>query len=236
MVCTDQKCERRAFLIKFMKFNAAVCLSCAVPVAVISCSNDQKNDIAPENFYISQKTKLFKDFDKAVETGQDVLVKSLGESLTRKVLSDARKEYETIILEIPYIGGEQNDNSTSQLLLSAQSLALYRILMAKGIEIREVGQLLYDMFKATLQSSPQIIVSVWGYFKFHVGWSEKIKNYASMSQKRAYPMDFVYTFIEGDGKELDYGVNMTECAIQKFLRKQNAKDLIKEFLAALLRG
>ncbi len=226
MVYTDQKCDRRAFLIKSMKFNAAVCLSYAMPATIISCSNDQKNDVAPDHFYISKKTKLLKDLDKAVESGQDVLVKSLGESLTREVLIDARKEYEIIILEIPYIGGEQNNNSTSQLLLSAQSLALYRVLIANGMEIKEVGQLIYDMFKAMLQSSPQIIVSVWGYFKFHVGWNEKIKKYAAMSQKRAYPMDFVYTFIEGDGKELDYGVNMTECAIQKFLRKQNAEDLV----------
>jgi hypothetical protein len=197
-----------------------------MPTTIISCSINQKNDDSPEYYYISKKTKLLKDFDKAVEQGHEVLVKSLGESLTRKVLIDARNEYEAIILEIPYIGGEQNDNSTSQLLMAAEYLALYRILIANGREIKEIGQLNYDMFEAMLQSSPKIIVSIYGYFKFHVGWSEKIKRYAAMSKKREYPMDFVYTFIEGDGKELDYGVNMTECAIQKFLRKQNAEELV----------
>ena len=223
MVCIDQKCNRREFLIKTIKLNAAVCLSCTIPAAIISCSNDQKDKDSPEYYYISKKTELLKDFDKALEPGQEVLVKSLGESLARKVLIDARKEYEAII---PYIGGDQNDNSTSQLLLTAQYLALYRILIVNGKEIKEIGQLIYDMFKAMLQSSPQFLVSIWGYFKFHVGWSEKIKNFAAMSQKRAYSMDFVYTFIEGDGKELDYGVNMTECSIQKFLRKQKAEELV----------
>ncbi len=127
---------------------------------------------------------------------------------------------------MPFIGGETNDNSTSQLLATAQSLALYRILILNGKIIQEIGQIVYDMFEAWLQSSPQIVVSIYGYFKFHVGWDEKIKRYAAMSQNRKYPMDFVYTFIEGDGKNFDYGVNMTECAIQKFLKNQNAEELV----------
>ena len=226
MVCTDQKYNRREFLIKTIKLNAAVYLSCTMPAAIISCSNDQKNDGSPEYYYISKKAKLLNDFDNALEPGQKVLVKSMGESLSRKVLIDAKKEYAAIIPEIPNIGGDQNDNSTSQLLMTAQSLALYRILIANGKDIKEIGQLIYDMFEARLQSSPQIVVSIYGYFKFHVGWSEKIKKYAAMSQKRRYPTDFVYTFIEGGGKKLDYGANMIECAIQKFLRKQNAEELV----------
>ncbi|MCP4318716.1 MAG: L-2-amino-thiazoline-4-carboxylic acid hydrolase [Hyphomicrobiales bacterium] len=40
------------------------------------------------------------------------------------------------------------------------------------------------------------------------------------------PMDFVYSFVEGDEEDIDYGVDMTECAIQKFLKKQYAEKLV----------
>ncbi len=82
------------------------------------------------------------------------------------------------------------------------------------------------MFDARLQSSPRFLVSMWGYIKYHVGWKDQIENYAAMSQERIFPNDFVYTYIKGDGKQLDYGVDMTECAIQKFYRQQNAIELV----------
>lgn len=227
MESKERKCGRRAFLINSTKLSTVTCLSCILPLSIISCSsNDRKNYVSQDQYYTSQKAKLLKDFDTIIELGPKVSTKALGESLTSKVFMDMRKEYENIIPEIPYIGGEENGNSTSQLIMVAQSLAIYRILAKNGRSIEEIGQFIYDMLDASFDMYPQIIVSVWGYFKFHVGWSEKIKEYAAMSQKRIFPMDFVYTFIEGDGEELYYGVDMTECAVQKFLRKQNAKELV----------
>ena len=158
--------------------------------------------------------------------GTGVLAAGLGESAAINVLATAKQNFEAIIPEIPYIGGNQNDNSTSQLVIAANYLALYRVLSKEGMQLHEIGQVIYDMFNSRLQSSPRFLVSLWGYFKYHVGWKEKIANYAAMSQKRAYPMDFVYAYIEGDGRELDYGVDMTGCAIQKFYRAQLAEHLV----------
>ena len=39
-------------------------------------------------------------------------------------------------------------------------------------------------------------------------------------------MDFVFTFVEGDGRELDYGTDIIECGIIKFFRTQNAEELV----------
>jgi len=103
------------------------------------------------------------------------------------------------------------------------------------MELNDIGQIIYDVFEARLQSPPQLFVSTWGYFKFHVGWSDKIRQFAEMSQQRAYSIDFVYTYVEGNGKEFDYGVDMTECAIQKFYRYQGAEELVPLFMCVGLR-
>ena len=49
---------------------------------------------------------------------------------------------------------------------------------------------------------------------------------AELSQRRRYPGDWLYTFVEGDGKTFDYGVNYTECGICKFFKAQGVEGLI----------
>lgn len=227
MLCTNQKCNRRTFLEKSAKLGAAMCLSCAIPSLITSCSHKQNREVSPENYYISRKTELLNDFDKWVMNPcQKVLGKSMSESDANDLLKSARKEYDAIIPVIPYIGGDENENSTMQLVFAARNLALYRVLISNGKYLKEAGQIIYDTFDTFLQSGPRVLVSVYGYFKFHFGRDEKIKKYSEMSLKHKYPMDFVYTFIEGDGKNLYYGNDMLECAIKKFLIKENAVELL----------
>jgi hypothetical protein len=56
---------------------------------------------------------------------------------------------------------------------------------------------------------------------------EKLKALATRSQKRQYPEDWVMTFVEGNGQDFTYGVDVTECAIQKYLAKQGAPELTR---------
>jgi hypothetical protein len=214
------------FLGKSTKAGVAICLSCTVPLTIVACSDSQESDGSPGSYYIFRNEEMLKEFDAVLEAGREVLVRSMGENIAKTISVDARREYAGIIPEIPYIGGEKNENSTMQLVTTAQFLAIYRVLSENGKDIREIGQIVYDMFKASLNPSPKILVDIFGYLKFHVGWMEKIRGYAAMSQKHRYPMDFVYSFVEGDGKNLDYGVDMTECAIQKYLKTQNAEELV----------
>jgi len=51
------------------------------------------------------------------------------------------------------------------------------------------------------------------------------KQRAIKSQQRRYPGNFVLTYVEGDGREFDYGIDYTECANCKFLRVENAFEL-----------
>ena len=48
---------------------------------------------------------------------------------------------------------------------------------------------------------------------------------ASKSQERAHPADWVFSFVEGDGEEFDWGIDFTECRIVKFFRAQGAGEL-----------
>jgi hypothetical protein len=53
-----------------------------------------------------------------------------------------------------------------------------------------------------------------------------MKQGAQWSQKRVYPADFVFDFVEPQNGYV-YGINMTECAIQKFYRQQNLDKYVR---------
>jgi hypothetical protein len=54
---------------------------------------------------------------------------------------------------------------------------------------------------------------------------ERWRAQAGESQKRRYPGDWVFTFVEGDGQEFDYGLDFTECGICKYYHAQGADEL-----------
>lgn len=50
--------------------------------------------------------------------------------------------------------------------------------------------------------------------------------YKTQTQMREHSDNFVITFVEGDGKEFDYGYDYFECAILKFFESQGAFELL----------
>ncbi len=60
----------------------------------------------------------------------------------------------------------------------------------------------------------------------------RIRKLALESQKKPYPMGYVFDFIEGDGHTFDYGIYYHECASCKFLQQQGAFELTKYICTA----
>lgn len=124
---------------------------------------------------------------------------------------------------MPYIGGKQP--FTQFLIASAWYLALYRVLKAHGKNVEETGELIYIITKTYLDSMPWFLSRFMGRMNFSQRSLRKIKKRAIESQKRKYPGNYVFKFVEGDNEEFDYGVDYIECAVCKFLSKQGASEL-----------
>jgi hypothetical protein len=176
--------------------------------------------------YTNQRTRLLKDFDKITrKLGRRVLESHYSGELVDTVLKESRREYEALIPLIPDIGGKKNISQTN-LINSAQCLALYRALKSHGKTAEEAGRLIYEFVEAQLTSVPRWILLLLGRWRFTKYSLNKVKKHAVESQKRRYPEDWVFTFIEGDGKEFDFGRDYTECAICKFFHAQGADELV----------
>lgn len=175
------------------------------------------------DYYIKQKSKLLKDFDKTIKRVRPVFIDRYGEKLTNDLVNEVRQEYELLIPQLPYIGGKQP--FTQFLIASAWYLALYRVLKAHGKTVEETGELIFIITKKYLDSMPWFLRRFFGRMNFSQRSLKKIQKRAIESQKRQYPGDYVFNFVEGDNENFDYGVDYIECAVCKFLEEQDASEL-----------
>jgi len=96
-----------------------------------------------KDYYIKRKPKLMKNFSKSLEVAKDVLKSKFTAAKISEILIQMNAEYEKIIPEIPYIGG--NKNSYTTLLVGGMScLAMFRVLEKEGFTLREIGEFYYE--------------------------------------------------------------------------------------------
>jgi hypothetical protein len=177
------------------------------------------------DYYVAQKSKLLRDFDESSgKLGRRILASHFGDDLTDTILKEAYHEYEALIPKLPYVGGEKNI-WTRNLIGSTQFLALYRAMKIHGKTAEEAGRISYEIVEALLYSQPVSSRRLSGRRSFMKSFLNELKKQAEESQKRLYPEDWVWSFVEGDGKEFDYGTDITDCAIAKFFHAQGADEL-----------
>ena len=177
----------------------------------------------PSAYYVARKPRLLKEFDMYVKYSRTVLVKYFGGKNINTLVAETRQEFENLIPQLPFIGGKQP--FTQFIVATGLSLAMYRIAKAHGKTVEETGELLYEIGKAFLKSSPAFLVRLFGRMNFSRFYLNRLRRRAIESHQREYTYDYVFNFIEGDGKAFDYGVDYLECASCKFLTKQGAPEL-----------
>lgn len=158
-----------------------------------------------------------------VDATREVLARHFGDDAADALHRATWQEYQSLLPELPDIGGEQNLNS-GNLQASAYCLAGYRVLTARGLTAAEVGLINYQAF-ATASDLPEWLGPMLGRMQHGQTNQARWRAQAAESQKRQYPGDWVFTFVEGDGQAFDYGLDFTECGICKFYHAQGADEL-----------
>lgn len=162
-------------------------------------------------------------FSLYVESELEVLTGQFGKEMAAAIQKDAIQRYETLLPELPFIGGEENLNSEN-LIVSAYILSTYRVLRERGQDTVQVGRIIYDSY-ATATEMPDWMAGIVGNMKYGEKNQELLRQEAEVSQLRRYPGDWVFTYLEGDGVELDYGLDFTECGICKLYHEQGIDEL-----------
>jgi hypothetical protein len=161
--------------------------------------------------------------DDHLEGTEKVLVARFGQGRTSGLMVDIRQEYEALTPQVPYIGGGEN-MFTEWLTYGVYYLAVYRVLKAEGQSVEEVGQVIFEAFQA-MADYPKWLLRLVGSLTYDEQYVSRLKEAVARTQERRYPGDWVATFIQGDGEEFDYGIDIAECGICKFYRAQGADEL-----------
>jgi hypothetical protein len=173
--------------------------------------------------YLFRKNRLLRDFDKSLNRVRLPLFSWLGEQQARRLIRESRHEYEALIPRIPFIGSK--NPLLVFLLPTTRYLAVYHALQGQGLTIEDAGQLTFEIGTEELRAIPSFARRFISYLWFSPEFMERIKKRAIDSHQRRYPGNYVLTYVEGDGREFDYGVDYIECASCKLLEAENALEL-----------
>ncbi len=181
--------------------------------------------VEEKDYYESKKSELFAQFNDFCQHIGALLEEKYGKKFTEEVMREIKEEYESIYEELPYIGGDEN-SLTNDLVGAAESLAFYLVLKKHNKPLKEIGEMAYIAQEKSFQDHPEAVPPMDNpeFFPY-------MKYAAETSQKRRFPGDWVYDFVEGN-EEFDMGMDFTECGIQKLYHKYDA-DEFTPYLCAM---
>ncbi|KKM04997.1 hypothetical protein LCGC14_1758580 [marine sediment metagenome] len=168
------------------------------------------------NYYLKKKRILMRTFDMVLNIGKQILIDYFGESKFKEISITMRNDFEALIPQIPFVGGK--DSRFTDTIINATSLLpLLRAFEKEGLGYYEIGKLTYNLFEAIFK----VIPPTDDIFTEEYLNNEKAR--AKNSKLRKYPGDWVFDFVEGDGKTFSYGIDYSECGVHKFYKNQDAE-------------
>ncbi len=176
------------------------------------------------NYYLNHKEELLVTFRGTLAGVRAFLEPELGKERTQQILSSALRRFETLLPNLPDVGGERNWD-TQYVPIAAWFVALYEPMQANGKTAEDVGKLIYSLRKYELDHTPADILAKQGKELFEATSVEKMRAWAAWTQKKEYSANWVATFVAGDAKNFDFGYDYSECAVVKYFIAQGVPEL-----------
>jgi hypothetical protein len=187
-------------------------------------SRRRSEDRIGSEYYVRDKAKLLREHRRLATIGQEIMATRYDADFVAAVTRESLAEFEKLISELPYIGGDQNP-LTGNLVFSASALAFYRAMKRRGKTVAETGELLYRIMEAWIRRYPRFIRRLMGSYYLSRPSQRRSERRAPLSQEHRYAGDWVFEYVEGDGEAFEWGRDYVECGIVKFLHSQGADEL-----------
>jgi len=177
----------------------------------------------PNNYYISRKSKLLKGFDKTASLVRDSIVSSYGLDFADTLYREVRQEYEELIPQIPRIKGVRGGLLNTFLAISAQELAVYKVMKKYGKTAGEAWKICHDALRLRMEKFSKI--KRWLFARLM--YSSFVKRIVQKRAEKGQLLrigDFEVKYLIGDGENFDFGVDYVGCSIYKFMQDQGAEE------------
>ncbi len=175
-----------------------------------------------KGYYSKKKNKLLNDFNVTIELLKNT--QKHREIITDSVKNELVSEYEKIIPKIPYFKGYRQRMFNNMLLITAQVLTAYRVFKVYDKKPGEIWEICHAALQLRLQMIPKIkkwiIKTAWNTLFRWIMMRRAKKNVKETL------CNFELEYIKGNGGGYDYGIKYTKCGHHKFLKEQDAEEML----------
>jgi len=112
--------------------------------------------VSKQNYYISRKPKMLKDFDKTANLVRNSVVASYKPDFADTLYQETRQEYEAFIPQIPHIEGIRGSMLNSFLRITAQEVAVYQAMKKQGKTVGEAWEICHEALRLRMKQFPKI--------------------------------------------------------------------------------
>ncbi len=193
------------------------------------CGITQKesNTVSDEipSYYRGRKEALLKDFDRTADLMKAPLAQRLGAQTATEMIRDVRREYETLIPEIPYLKGLRARTFNNFLLITAQELAVYKALQKRDKSACDAWELCHEALRRRLAAIPRWKRWLMKCLMFSPIVKAVMRRRAEKQVKARFG-EFEVEYLIGDGREFDFGVNYLQCGNVNFVKKHGGEAFV----------
>jgi hypothetical protein len=178
----------------------------------------------PSGYYLVRRREISEAFLGVAEGASQFWASEFGQEQACAMVREAVATFDGLLPHLPDVGGDRN--WLAHLLpVAAWYVALYSPMKARGKTAEDVGRLVYDLNEMKLQCAQKEEALRQGEEMFTRESLERMRAWASWTQERELPANWVAEFVPGDGQDFDFGYDYSECAILKYLTGQGVAEL-----------
>ena len=167
--------------------------------------------------YAQKRRKMYREiFDEAAVDG---------------ILAEMRASYEAVIPEIPFIG--KNNFHLQWVIPNAEKLAEYIVARNQGITADVFSRMYIKRATYDLLAQPGEERKMIGSMQFGPVAETLMRYVAFRSQLKLFPDDYILSFVPGDKKNFDWGLDYTQCTNVIMYGKFDALEVLYPLVCAM---
>jgi hypothetical protein len=173
--------------------------------------------------YSSQRDKLLSDFDQTAQLVMGFVAKRYDEEFAARLHREARKEYEAIIPQVPYIAGARAKPLNAFLRITAQEVAVYKAMKKDGKTPGEAWEVCHEAIRLRMEKFPGRKVWLLRRLMYSPLAKRRIQRRAERKEQLRFG-DFEVRYVIGDGGDFDWGVDYVGCGNLELVKKLGAEE------------
>ncbi len=185
-------------------------------------------DRARASIFVQKKDYWLKFFHSIADNKhvqKEVFQKYLTQEKISVIKSKIQEQFEELLPQLPDFGYKKINQFSIDMIKNALSIAFYRVLKEEGFQVRLIGQVLNEMAEVYYANLNPLMKYLIRRPYLSSSFQKKAKSLLDKRKGTEDPEDYHCTFVEGDKKNLLFGMDYTNCAGLHLLKRYNALEI-----------